>query len=250
MPKYGMLGKQAAAHHKDAILLATYLPEKELPVPAKIDNYSAIKDWGMMANDRLGDCTCAGAGHMIQAWTKLSCDKEIVLPDSDIVAAYSAITGYTPTDPNTDQGAVEMDVLDYWRKTGIAGHKIEAHAVVETSSEYQVKLAIYLFGALYAGAELPLSAQDQRSWTVVPGPSGRAGSWGGHAFPLLGYDAHHATCITWGAPLRMTWSWWKKYADEAHAVLSQDWIDQASKMAPNHLDWDRLSDDLAKRFHK
>jgi hypothetical protein len=48
----------------------------------------------------------------------------------------------------------------------------------------------------------------------------------------------------------MTWGFWRKYADEAHAVLSHDWIDKASKLAPNHLDWKRLSDDLAKSFHK
>lgn len=244
------LGKRAAAHHPDAILLSTYLPETEEPLPAKVDNYSAVLDWGMMANDRVGDCTCASAGHFVQAWTKLSCDKEVVLSDVQVLAAYSAITGYDPKKPDTDQGAVEMDVLDHWRKKGIGGHKIEAHAIVETSSEYQVKLAIYLFGGIYAGVELPVSAQTQKVWTVVPGPHSAPGSWGGHAVPVLGYDAHRATCITWGAPLKMTWGWWKKYADEAHAVLSQDWIDQASKVAPNHLDWQRLSDDLAKRFGK
>jgi hypothetical protein len=108
-----------------------------------------------------------------------------------------------------------------------------------------MKLAMYLFGSVYTGVALPLSAQGQEIWSVVHGPTSEAGSWGGHAVPLMGYDAHTATCITWGAPLKMTWSWQKKYMDEAYAVLSMDWIDQASQMAPNHLDWDKLKADLA-----
>lgn len=253
MPR--MLGKLAAVQHPNAVLLAAYLPEKHLPVPEKVDNYSAITDWGMMRNDTLSDCTIAGAGHMVQAWTKLACGKEVVISDEEIVAAYSSITGYDPSQGSgennpTDQGAVEVDVLDHWRKEGIGGHKIYAHAVVETESEYQVKLATWLFGAVYAGVELPLSAQDQKLWTVVPGHDSKPGSWGGHAIPLLGYDEHRPTCITWGAPLQMTWSWWRKYADEAHACLSLDWIDQASQAAPNHLKWDELATDLQKRFHQ
>ena len=240
------LGKLPAVHRPGALMLAKYLPAKPIAVPDSVDNYSAVRDWGMMLNDQLGDCAIAAPGHMVQAWSKLSCDREIVIPDAEIEAAYSAITGYVPGDESTDQGSVEADVLDYWKSVGIGGHRIEAHAVVEPDSQYQVKLAIYLFGALYTGVQLPLSAQDQTIWTVVPGRDSEPGSWGGHAVPLLGYDAHKTTCITWGATQDMTWSWWTKYADEAHACLSADWVDQASKIAPNHLKWDDLKADLGQ----
>lgn len=244
-----MLGKLPAVYRPGTLMLAAYLPEKRMPIPETVDNHSAVADWNLMLNDRIGDCTCAAAGHMVQAWTKLACGNETVIPDADILAAYQAVSGYNPATGANDNGAVEADVLSYWRETGIAGHKIEAYARVETHSEYQVKLAAYLFGGVYTGLALPETAQDQKVWTSVHGAGDEAGSWGGHAVPILGYSAHRATCITWGAPLDMTWSFWRRYADEAYACLSADWVDEASKMAPNHLLWDELKADLEKRFH-
>lgn len=243
-----MLGKLPAIYRPGTVMLAAYLPQRHIPIPEHVDNYSAVTDWGMMRNDEIGDCAVAAPGHMIQAWTKLSCNREVVIPDEEIVRAYSDITGYVPGDPTTDQGSVEADVLTYWRNNGIAGHKIDAYARVEVSSEYQVKLATYLFGSVYTGISLPATAQDQRVWASVHGSGDEAGSWGGHAVPILGYNAHRATCITWGAPLDMTWSFWRRYGDEAYACLSRDWVDEASKRAPNHLLWDDLKSDLEKRF--
>jgi hypothetical protein len=244
-----MLGKKPAVYRPGTLMLAAYLPEKHMPIPEKVDNYSAVSDFGMMMNDQIGDCAIAAPGHMVQAWTKLACNKEVVISDAEIVKAYSDITGYIPGDPSTDLGSVEADVLDHWKNVGIGGHKIDAYSRVEVASEYQVRLAVYLFGAAYTGVGLPETAQDQKVWSSVHGAGDEPGSWGGHGIPLLGYSAHRATCITWGAPLDMTWSFWRRYADEAYACLSLDWVDEASKMAPNHLDWQRLSDDLSRRFH-
>lgn len=241
------LGKLPAVHRPGALMLAAYLPERRMPIPEAVNNSSAVRDWGMMLNDQLGDCTCAAAGHMIQAWTA-RCGSEIILPDSDILKAYEAVGHYRPGHQSTDNGAIEADVLDHWTREGIGGHKLAAHAVIETSSEYQMKLAIWLFGAAYTGVALPISAQDQDLWAVVHGSSAEPGSWGGHAIPLLDYDAHSFDCITWGAVKKMTAAWRRKYMDEAYACLSEDWIDKASKMAPNHLDWDSLKSDLEKRF--
>ena len=51
--------------------------------------------WGMMGNDKVGDCTCAAAGHLVMDWTA-NTGKEVVPSSQQIVAAYSAITGYNP----------------------------------------------------------------------------------------------------------------------------------------------------------
>jgi hypothetical protein len=244
-----MLGKLPPVHRPGAIQLAAYLPEKRIPLPDTLDNYSCVRDFGMMMNDQLGDCTCAAVGHAIQAWTARN-NREIVIPDAEIVALYSAVGGYVPGDESTDNGAVEADVLDYWMHTGIAGHKLDSYAVIETRSRYQMQLAMYLFGDAYTGIDLPLSAQDQDIWSVVHGPDAEPGSWGGHAVPVLGYDQNTLTCITWGKPLKMTWAFWLRYGDEAYAPLSADWIDQVSKMAPNGLLWDDLKADLEKQFRK
>ncbi len=67
------------------------------------------------------------------------------------------------------------------------------------------------------------------------------GSWGGHAVPVIAYDASGLTCITWGALKRMTWAFWDAYCDEAYACLSRDW---AAARAPSGFDWAALDADL------
>jgi hypothetical protein len=242
-----MLGKKPPVHVPGALQLAAYLPAKRIKIPATLNNYSCVKDWGMMLNDQLGCCTASGAGHATQAWTAKN-KREFVPPDAEILKMYSAVSGYDPNTGANDNGAVEADVLKYWMEVGIAGHKLDSYAVIETRSRYQMQLAMHLFGDVYTGIALPLTAQDQKVWSVGHGAEAEPGSWGGHAVPLLGYDHNTTTCITWGAPLKMTWAFWQKYGDEAYAPLSADWIDQQSKKAPNGLLWDDLKRDLEKQF--
>lgn len=244
-----MLGKKPPVHVRGALQLAAYLPATRIAVPPTLDNYSCVKDWGMMLNDRLGCCTASGAGHATQAWTAKN-HREFVPSDDEILKMYSAVSGYDPRTGTNDNGAVEADVLRYWSEVGIAGHKLDSYAVVETHSRYQMQLAMYLFGDVYTGVALPESAQDQKVWSVVHGPEAEFGSWGGHAIPLLGYDQNTATCITWGAPLKMTWAFQRRYMDEAYAPLSMDWVDEQSKKAPNGLLWDDLKRDLEKQFRR
>jgi hypothetical protein len=239
------LGKQPARHDPRTLQMANYL---ELPaVPAAKDWTSAAKAaWGMMKNDTLGDCTCAAVGHAVQGWSANAGGKEITISDVDIVAAYSAITGYKPSDPSSDRGAVEIDVLNYWRKHGIGGHKIQAYVALEPKNHDHVKAAVDLLGASYIGVALPVSAQKQKVWSVPPGgPNGigAAGSWGGHAVVVLAYDSHGLTCITWGQPKKMTWSFWDTYCDESYGVLSPDWVSK-HKPAPSGFDLLALEADL------
>ena len=43
--------------------------------------------------------------------------------------------------PDTDRGAVELDVLRYWRKTGIGGTKIDAFMALEPKNHLHVQAA-------------------------------------------------------------------------------------------------------------
>ena len=140
------LGKKASKQDHRNLKLSSYLSILP-PVPTACDWSHNIINWGMMRNDTVGDCTCAGGGHLIMGWTA-NASTEVIPSDTDILAAYSAITGYNPNDPNTDQGANELDVLNYWRQTGIAGHKIGAYVQLNASDIPHVKTAIYLFGVI------------------------------------------------------------------------------------------------------
>ena len=239
------LGRLPTKHDPRTLHLSRYMLEGLPPPPAAVDWMDKIGDWGMMGNDSVGDCTCACAGHEIEAWTAYA-SSEAVISTADVLAAYSAITGYDPSDPNTDQGAACLDVLKYWRTTGIGGHKIGAFVAVDPKSELQIKLACYLFGSVYLGVDLPVSAQSQDVWDVPEGGpvgDGAPGSWGGHAIPIQAYDLTGETVITWGSKQRMTPAFLATYCSEAYAILSQDFI--AAGKAPNGFDLATLTTDLA-----
>jgi hypothetical protein len=238
------LGKLPVRTDVRTLPLARYVDRAKLPpAPPDLDLASAVHDWPMYANDRIGDCTTAAAAHMIEAWTAPTRGTAVEVTEHAVLDAFDHVK---QVDPLTgEEGAVELDVLNYWRKHGIGGHRIGAFARVSTSDHGLVRDAAYLFGGLYIGLALPLSAQHQTVWDWthrLDGPA-RPGSWGGHAVDVVGYDGHVLTVVTWGRLQEVTWSFWDRYVDEAYALLSVDFVDEAGR-APNGFDLAALKADL------
>jgi hypothetical protein len=251
-PKKLKLGKQAARRDPRTLMLASYITAALPAPPASCDLSAKVgPSWGMMDNDQIGDCTCAAAGHLLMEWTANAGKKKFTPTDKQIVAAYTAITGYNPTTGANDNGANEIDVLNYWRQSGIAAHKIGAYAALEPSNHSNVMDAVYIFEGCYIGLALPISAQgqtqNQQPWSVPPGGTtgdGAPGSWGGHAVPVVAYDARTITVVTWGALQAMTWSFWDAYCDESYAIISNDYLN-GKKQAPQGFSLQELQADLA-----
>lgn len=238
------LGKLPAKHDPRTLKLAAYLPAELPPIPAEHAWSPGVDGWPMFRNDTVGDCTCAGAAHQVRTWTGNEKPPAIALSDADVLAMYSAVTGYDPADPESDQGAYLLDVLKYWRATGCAGHKIGAFAQVPLKQEL-VKAAIYLFGGVYVGLLLPITAQSQAVWDVeTTAGDGQPGSWGGHCVAIVDYDNEGLTCATWGELRRMTWAFFATYCDEAYAIISPDWIQDGQ--SPSGLNMAALQSDLAQ----
>jgi hypothetical protein len=244
-PALFKLGKLLPKHDVRTLQFANYLETSILPSPPVTYSWSAkVKKWGMMKNDTIGDCTIAAAGHLIEEWTADN-GKLFTPTDTQIIQAYSAITGYNPKTGANDNGAVETDVLNYWRKSGIAGHKIFAYAGLEPGNHNHVQDSVYLFGGCYIGLALPVSAQSQNVWSVPPGGAtgqGAPGSWGGHAVPVVAYDNSTLTIVTWGQLKKMTWGFWDAYCDESYAIISPDFLNK--NKAPNGFDLAALTSDL------
>lgn len=239
------LGKTGARNDKRTLTAARYM--KALPPPPTAVDWTAkIGPLGQMINDCLGDCTIAAAGHLIQSWTGNASGSPTIVPDSAILSAYEGACGYDPSRPGTDQGGCEIDVLNYWREHGVNGDKIDSYISLNTVDRTEVEQGVQRFGGIYVGAELPTSAQGQTGsvWDVTSSSPSDAGSWGGHAFPVLAYDQTGLTCITWGALQKMTWAWFRTYVDEAYAILTPDWI-EADGQSPSGFDLAQLQLDLA-----
>lgn len=252
LPPVRKLGKKAAKFKRGVPAFSALTAPMELPKPPDEVMYSmALHHLGMMGNDVLGDCTCAGIGHAIQTWTSLTRPDEVVLSDQEIIRLYSAACGYRPGDPNSDQGGVASDVLQYWYNNPVAGHALSGFASIRPGNRTDVRDAIWLFGVCYVGVQLPVVAQSS-PWDIIPGTplvgDLAPGSWGGHLIPVIDYNVDTLTCITWGKLKKLSWAWWDAYCDEAYALLSRDWIEESGH-APPGFDWTALESHMKALRH-
>jgi hypothetical protein len=238
------LGKLPYKHDRRNLQLAKYLVTPP-PCPEVYDWLTRVSKFGPMGNLTAGDCVLAGAGHLIQMWTANQ-GKEIILPDPDILALYSKLTGYDPATGANDNGLNVNDFLKFWRQTGIDGHQIGAYVQVDPANKLHMALACYLFGGVYCGVALPLSAQNQEKWEVTnPSLTGDAapGSWGGHCVPRGVFDPLGGIFISWGEEYYATNEFIAAYFDEAYAIISQDFLD-GKEETPLGFDLAALNADL------
>jgi len=191
----------------------------------------------MMANDRIGDCTCATMGHAIQIWTA-NASTEVDTPDAAVLGLYTAVTGYNPADPSTDNGAVLQDVLKAMQVSGLNGHTIGPYVSVDPKDHDHVRAGVHLFGGIAIGVEFMKAWEGMPVWDNAAGPIA-----GGHAIWVCGYDPSGVTVISWGTLYRVTWDAIDARCDEAWAMLSPDW--QVNSIAPNAIDVAQLRADIA-----
>jgi hypothetical protein len=238
------LGRKAVKTDTRTLKLRDYLTPALPPPPLAADWTSGITGWGMMLNDQFNDCTITGCGHAVQVWTA-SAGGIVTVADSVIAAMYQKWDGYVPGDASTDTGGVELDVLTAWRQQGLDGHALLGYADPAFANLVEIRQSIALFGGVYVGLALPLTASTQSVWDVVAGGGANTApnSWGGHCVYVPKYDQNGFTCITWGQLKTMTVAFWQQYCDEAHTLLGQDWL--AAKASPAGFNQAQLQADLA-----
>lgn len=214
-------------HLKASAVLAEHRSAAAAPPPASCLFADPAITWDMYGNDQWGDCEEAGYGHWVNQATFYGSGAEAKPTTADVLGMYSAITGFNPKKPNTDQGTYTQDLLAYARKTGLAGHKLVAYAAVDVANVTEMKQAVFLFGQLFVGIQFPGSAMDQfnagQDWDVVKGATVE----GGHCVLVVGYDETGLWLVTWGKLIRMTWAFWAKYGDEGWLGLDQDGVQKA-----------------------
>jgi hypothetical protein len=240
MPRYA-LGRLPADPTKPKLRLRRSATERPTP-PASVDWLSEVREWGVLGNDSVGDCTAAAAAHVAMLVDKYGQGRDTVITDTEALQMYEAISGYVPGDPATDVGATLQDALDYWRKQGIAGNKIAAFAFVDAQDLDLVRACIATFGSVYTGMSFPSSAMDQLDrgdvWYVVR----RSAVEGGHCVPIAAYDADTFTCVTWGRTQPMTVDFYLRYFDEIAVPVDLDWL-AATGLSPAGVDIGQLNAD-------
>jgi hypothetical protein len=246
MPQPGKYGRRPPEPAKPRLYLDDYFDADRvaatLPAFNPSVNYAArVTSWPMYINgpdpkapdgltDGIGDCTIAYAGHAIQAVSAYA-GKEITITDRDVLKAYRAVSGYVPGEPDTDTGCVIQDVLNYWRKTGIGGHKILGFGALRDWHTKNLNAALNLFWTVDLGVNLPESAEQQFSdgmpWEPVKGSA----IAGGHCIGLQafrpGWDMLEP--VTWGTLWSMNQAFNREYTDEAWVPIFAEVIAAARK---------------------
>lgn len=239
--------KPGVIHDARTLRMASYLTPAELPALPLRTRTGAGLTWNMLGNDRYGDCTYAAKVHLEHSVARTTTEPSA----QKVIDAYLRFTG------GADDGAYILDVLNAWRRAddGVSG-QISAFAALDLSDRRLIHAACWLFGGLYLGAALPISAQAQTGtkwWASGDGTGDSApGSWGGHAMYVCasyGQTNEDLEVVTWGARQRLTWKWFERYCDECFACIHRDWLARHNGRTPQGFDEEALLADLREIAH-
>jgi hypothetical protein len=242
------LGKLPARPGAISFKFSKYFKVAALPTPpAVFGHFNPIGNWGVLGNDQYGDCVLAGGAHETMLWDNEG-GASVQFTDASVLSDYSALTGFNPADPATDQGTDMQAAASYRRTTGLIDannvrHRVDAYVAPETGNLDELLAATYLFGAVGFGFQFPASAMTQfnagQPWSVVPGSPIE----GGHYVCIVGRRANgNLVCVTWGALQEMEPSFVPAFNDESVCYLSLESL--KNNVSPENFDLATLQADL------
>lgn len=193
----------------------TYYVAGDLPkAPAKVD-VPEFGDWGMLGNDRYGDCGIAGLEHGFEV------DQTITHESEREISAAEAIEYYLDYTNGIDSGVVLADYLAHVREHGYYERTVSAYAPIAVHDIPTLQTAVWLYGFAYCG--ITVTADMQKAFGERAPWDSQACSGaivGGHCVPIVGYDDHFLYVITWGGVQAITYSAWHGISTESWAVIT------------------------------
>jgi hypothetical protein len=219
--KLGRLPQRKVGDRFDIQWAHQYLTVPVPPPVYPIDVSRGITEWGMLGNDRYGDCGEAGQLHYQMATGAPS------FTDLRAIDEYLAYTG------GQDNGVVLADFLLWLYRKG----EILAFAPVDLKNKAQADSLTNLFRGLYVGVSLTDDAQQlfqNGIWTTANGQQPNPNF--GHCILKTGVDALLDTYVTWGALQKATVDWSAVCADEGWVIITTQ--DQAANVDMTALDAD------------
>ncbi|HEV3312196.1 MAG TPA: hypothetical protein VG815_16925 [Chloroflexota bacterium] len=208
--------------------------------PLLIGRVGLIHDWGILGNDVCGDCAWSAAAHRVMQWHAIAGTEIPIFTAFDVESDYTS-TGYVIGDDSTDQGTSMIDAVAYQKATGIRDssgnrHKIEGSLFLRPGDVSELAKALYYFGALDIGVQLPSTAMDQfdsaEPWSVAIS----GGSSDGHCIPVIARNsAGNFICVTWGRIQAITPQFLMSFMDEGFAYYSEDML-RSDALSPRGID--------------
>jgi hypothetical protein len=203
-------------------------PPSRLPIPPSRFGYGTIfGDWGMLGNDRVGDCVPAGMAHEVMGFNRLA-GHPVTFDEASVLRTYTDVGGYNPNDPSTDQGCDVRAAHAYWQTEGIvdsagARHKIGAYVFLTPGDYVQLMQAAYLFEFVGIGVTITRAQQEQFQaglpWEYVPGSPVEGGHY---VVPTGRASLTDNGLLTWGKRWSFTRPFYEKQCDEAIVAVTSE----------------------------
>jgi hypothetical protein len=238
--KFHIGGRRRPVARGPRLALRNYLDLSKLLAPVPDCDYSSAPGLtDVLANDSLGDCTCAGVLHALEAINNAA-GQPVTFTAAQAIALYSAACGYVVGDASTDNGGDELTVLDYVAEHGVDGngfHQIIGSILVDATNPLECRWALYNLCNLYYGVGLPdawLSPwpSNGATWDV-----GTADPNNGHCFVANKSVGGNFGIDTWGESLLITQAATSELAVQAqggelHTIITKDLIGLTSGKNP------------------
>lgn len=176
-----------------------------------------VSEWGVMGNNRYGNCVYVTAAHMLLCWRSCARGDSKRISDNAVIEEARhdrALNGFSILERNK-----------IWRKRGLFSDRLWAFTSIDPKNVEHVRSAIYFHGCVDLGVNLPMAWQGSDIWDDGQGRSFIPNSWGPHSVPIVGYDEDGFVVVSWGKVIKMTTAALLRYCDEAYACIDSNWLD-------------------------
>jgi hypothetical protein len=253
-------GRQIPVAVGPHLRLENYMKLSSMPSPPSSLNLSTLAMACLIqifGNNALGDCVIAGKSHVDGVWTgNGDAGTPFIATENQVVSQYSAIGGYVPGNPATDQGCNMQTALNWWTQNpGADGSKLVAWTGGSPTNVPLTMASVNLLEHAYIGMALadswisPFPSANGFVWDVAgdPDPSN------GHCVMAYGYNSQGLLIDSWGLLGVLTWGAVAKYCStsaggELYYMLSTDMLLKGQQAAPNGVAWGALISDWDSSF--
>lgn len=240
------LGLDRSRPHAFRLLpMSNYARASAIPYPPVLAWERPIT-WGMLGNDTVGNCVIAKTLHQVMSWDAVAhAASPVSFTTEQAIELYSAVTGYNPSNPDSDQGTDPLAMLQYWQTNGVYGHRIAGGVSLDISNLDALKSAIYTFGGVEFDISVPayvMNVAAGGSWSNTD--AGDQTILGGHSILAVGYGSQGFRIVSWGTTYTANFAFWSQFLIGATAAVSADWIKQSGCTPGAGLDLATLLADL------
>ncbi len=236
----------AALKRPTAPRFTRFLLSMAVPEPPPVVDYATKAGASlsrMYLNDRYGCCVISGKAHKLGVASTYDGSPTLLASDQEILTEYKRLKA----GPG-DSGCIITDVLDAMVRGGLlmggAYQKIDGYATVDNTNLLELKVALFLFGGLTIGINLPADWLNAPNGGVWDATSSRI--VGGHDVELVGYGPAGFVVSTWGGLRTLTYRAAQSQAwlTEVYATLAPAWYGQDKVQAATRFDYAKMAGDL------